>query len=240
VVDHWKLQETLTKRALKTATSSDYIECAVEMIRDDIDSDSLFTLAGLSSDEYLEDVEELFDQAMERLHLSLPSEISLLTTYINEIASRIISRETSAQEGLRELIQVNKTSHNESITVHFQLSNFDMLEQLIDQGKSGSEFLPTHLDLTAEIIKEVALFREGFQFPIPSSVMNTQICTNCKTRMTPKIITPKPSLLNRILKRPSKTPTYRICSNCGSRSLIQITTEEGRKQLFQELKTKHS
>ncbi len=238
--DHWKLQELLMKRALKTATSSDYIECAVEMLRDDIDCDTLFSLAGMSSNDYIEDTEELFLESMERLHISLPLETQLLTKHLNEISSRIISRETNAVVGLKELIEINKTIHNESITSHFQLANFDMLNEMVHQGEAGTEFTPSHFDITSEIIKEVALFREGFQYHIPSTVMNTQICTGCGTRMIPKLITPKPSFFEKIRNKKKATSPVRVCSNCGSKTLIQITTEQGRKLLFKELKEKHT
>ncbi len=240
VKDHWKLQETLLKRALKTAKSSDYIECAVEMLRDDIDCDTLFSLAGMSDSDDIEDTEELFLESLERLHISLPLETQLLIKHLNEVASRIISRETPATDGLKELIEINKTVHSESITSHFQLANFDMLDQIIQQGEAGSEFLPSHFNLTSEIIKEVALFREGFQYHIPSTVMNTMICTDCNTRMIPKIVTPKQTLLNKIFNKNDVVVPLRICSNCGSKSLIQVTTEEGRKYLFKELKEKHT
>jgi len=222
-----RLYFTFADKVFGNADSKIFVELAVELINENIETENLIILAGLDSSDS-EEREKYFKKSLNDLNIEFP-EINddLISLYAMQLAENVISSKLKPKDGLTKMSNLVFASDFAS-RFHPFIDLDEDIDYLISSNSTIFNNGLKQENIDDYIVNEFELFL-AIEKIEDKEIRTKAKCKNCGVVMNPEYKS-KRSLFNPFGKKGF------YCSKCKSSDLIYFNTRNGRKELLEEIK----
>ena len=210
--------------------SKEYVDWAVKLMINGIESENIVILAGLDFSDTWER-EEYFFKCLEDLNIEIPSEEDTFYSLSLIIARKVINNEMEPQEALYKMYNILLASQYDGKYMNFLTLSDAVLDlSYAENERYHSYFYPgmTNENVDQFIKEEFELYLKYQNIDVPEDFHKMHYCKKCNKRMIP-------SQKTKYQFRYPQRFIQLVCKNCKSNDLISCDSFEGRKLYLKEI-----
>jgi RNase P subunit RPR2 len=218
----------LAEKILTYFDSQKYVDWAVTLLENGLESESLVILAGLDSYP-TEEKEKYFWESIKELGIKIEkSDSELIDNYADFVAKQVIEDKINPMIGLQKMLDVVRATDYSQKYAHFGFLDEDI--DFLNYSQTTIFNTGLTLDNKDEFVKEeFRIFSEMNQLQIDDSLREQSYCLNCNKFG-------KPALKKKYqLKKPNKYQIW-VCSNCGSVKLEHSNNHKTKRRIIEMIK----